>query len=414
MIMGQQQQQQKQTEPIDDNEEEDETMNQNFDSSMSMTTTTTVEEVLACQFSSWYPHFAKLKRATIPAVILDLPSEFMEFMLHTDQLMLPLNTRTSSALLEHANHNDDDDDSQWSSNSTSNENDNDDSINKTAKLDFTVLNRQIEDAIRSLGGAVAPKLNWSAPRDAVWINAGTMECRTPGDVYLLLKASDFCHYDLTQAVPSSASSSSSFIEWKPQLALRKWCHLYPSQEFRCFIHNQQLIAISQRNITQAWPHLVEMRETIQDGIWTFFQNIILPNYESMELSPSSPFLTQKFVMDVYMDQKQRVWLLDMNVWDARTDSLLFDWDEWSERIVNPNGGAHGCDTHAIDFRIVEPSALGGGGGALLKSNPLSSYRAPIDTLQLASDLQFRNFMNLCARPTAIFDSEDEDDDDYNY
>ena len=55
-------------------------------------------------------------------------------------------------------------------------------------------------AIAALGGAATPKLTWSAPKDAVWMATGnTTMCRNPGEVLLLLKASDAIAFDLTEA-----------------------------------------------------------------------------------------------------------------------------------------------------------------------------------------------------------------------
>lgn len=65
-----------------------------------------------------------------------------------------------------------------------------------AKFDFSDLNARVTKAIDKLGGEVMPKLNWSSPQDAAWLNGGTMRCSTAGDVYLLLKSSDFVSHDL--------------------------------------------------------------------------------------------------------------------------------------------------------------------------------------------------------------------------
>lgn len=47
---------------------------------------------------------------------------------------------------------------------------------------------------------VFPKLNWSAPRDATWINAGeNLKCMSPGEVIMLIKSSDFAIHDLCHA-----------------------------------------------------------------------------------------------------------------------------------------------------------------------------------------------------------------------
>lgn len=41
----------------------------------------------------------------------------------------------------------------------------------------------------------------------------------------------------------------------PQVVLRQWHDLLPEREFRCFIHQRLLTAISQRDITQHFPQL---------------------------------------------------------------------------------------------------------------------------------------------------------------
>lgn len=78
---------------------------------------------------------------------------------------------------------------------------------------FPELEATINKHIASLGGAVLPKLNWSAPRvwcslglladllqDACWIApTNSMRCTSAGDVFLLIKSSDFVTHDLTAA-----------------------------------------------------------------------------------------------------------------------------------------------------------------------------------------------------------------------
>ncbi len=65
-----------------------------------------------------------------------------------------------------------------------------------APLSFPALEAALGEAIAALGGAVVPKLNWSVPRDATWVNGGSLKCETVGDVLLLLKSSDFVLHDL--------------------------------------------------------------------------------------------------------------------------------------------------------------------------------------------------------------------------
>jgi D123 len=376
------------------------------------------QQLFACQISFWYPLFAqphpdphhsgppKQKKCTFRTVILDdLPDpEFANYM-NADQVILPRGVKTSSALLEGASsttrfgssdeEDDEDDDDKQEDEEEEEEEDRDNSDHEedddtsrgVMMHEMQELSRRIEDAIRLLGGAVMPKLNWSSPKDAVWINGGTsMECRRAGDVLLLLKSSDFIAHDLTelQRLPGSGRP--------PTLALRKWANLHPSQEYRCFCRRQTLIAICQRHHTDYWPHVahdLEYRRTIQQVITTFFETVILT---------CSSFPLSSFVFDVYVDRKHKVWLVDFNVWGSTTDALLFDWDELllqpPEPVVeNTNNGNDETPQSPLQFRVVEHARH-------VQAHPLSNYKAPVDLLDLAGDSrQCREFMSLCERPT---------------
>ena len=61
------------------------------------------------------------------------------------------------------------------------------------------LKVELDAAIERLGGAVFPKLNWSAPTDAAWILGGSAKCTSAEDVLLLLQASDRAAHDLCDA-----------------------------------------------------------------------------------------------------------------------------------------------------------------------------------------------------------------------
>ena len=64
---------------------------------------------------------------------------------------------------------------------------------------FPDLVEKVTQSIHRLGGAVLPKLNWSAPRDAMWIAPGnSLKCVCPGEVILLLKSSNFIAHDISR------------------------------------------------------------------------------------------------------------------------------------------------------------------------------------------------------------------------
>jgi hypothetical protein len=201
----------------------------------------TRNEVLQCQFSSWYPTFShvqgqgKRKNVTIPSVVLDnLPGEFEEYML-SDGVRLPLGATHLSSCAQMG-------DEDWSSDDEDENNDlSDDDSQPPQQFHFPELNQQITEAIASFKGGVLPKLNWSAPKDTTWVNEGTLKCQTVGDVYLLLKSSDFCLHDvLRKAWKDCEDYDESRDPPKLQLILRDWCNLHPSMEFRCFVRQHEL------------------------------------------------------------------------------------------------------------------------------------------------------------------------------
>jgi hypothetical protein len=103
-----------------------------------------------------------------------------------------------------------------------------------------------------------------------------------------------------------------------------------------------------------------------------------------------------YVLDVYLDQKERIWVLDFNIWARSTDSLLFTWSELLTVDVEDEP----------QFRIVETNQQ-------VRQDPLASYRAPIDAVDLASMAggdanQFEKFMKECQKPSERGDIDEED------
>lgn len=178
----------------------------------------------------------------------------------------------------------------------------------------------IKTTIAGLGGKVMPKLNWSAPKDATWMNANTMECRTPNDVYLLLKSSDFITHDLEHAFDDTAGSLDSALTSDSipyYLVLRKAVSQWnPSVEFRCFVRRRRLLCICQRDLNH-FDFLSRMSDRLRSLIQEFF-----------DVRLRDTFPDENFVFDVYIPPPQdRVWLVDFNPWAPRTDPLLFSWME---------------------------------------------------------------------------------------
>lgn len=202
--------------------------------------------------------------------------------------------------------------------------DDDDDQNADPSAAWPDIHAAISNTIAELGGSVVPKLNWSAPKDATWISAtNSMECRTPNDIYLLLKSSDFITHDLEQAfdgcVEDPASSSTTETTIPYTLVLRRTIpSIVPSLEFRCFVRRRKLLCITQRDLNH-YDFLPSLVPLLKSLITTFFAEKL-----------RDTFPDENFVFDVYIPQPRergRVWLIDVNPWAVRTDPLLFSWLE---------------------------------------------------------------------------------------
>lgn len=253
--------------------------------------------------------------------MIPLPGPFLEY-LRADGIVLPP---------------DEADNPEWSDADSGifsgADNDGDDEGERGADADPSVAWRATHEAIQrtiaELGGKVAPKLNWSAPKDATWIAAtNSMECMTPNDIYLLLKSSDFVTHDLqhafddTQEDTTASDLGISSPDVPYHLVLRKWITLNPSVEFRCFVRNRKLIAICQRDLNH-FDFLFKMQDKLGQTVQEFF-----------DVRLRDTFPDPNFTFDVYLPPPHdRVWLVDFNPWAQRTDPLLFSWLElltWEE------------------------------------------------------------------------------------
>ncbi|CAG8528509.1 4408_t:CDS:2 [Cetraspora pellucida] len=268
----------------------------------------TEQHILNCVFSSWYNTF---RRVTLKSkIIKPLPEEFIEY-LHADGIFLPEQNYLERNIIEFS-----DDDEEYTGVGTDLIGEDDDQQLPS----FPDLEQQIWQTIEEFDGAVFPKLNWSSPRDAVWISAtNTLKCNTPSDIFLLLKSSDFVAHDLDHAFEDCNYEEESLRRQRPdvfELVLRKWYDVAPSMEFRCFVRNEELVAISQRDVNY-YPFLVDVQEDLETKIIQFFNTNI-----------RNKFFNRDYVFDAYVTRnRERVWLIDFNPFGPMTDSLLFTWED---------------------------------------------------------------------------------------
>ncbi|KAL4884067.1 D123-domain-containing protein [Aspergillus karnatakaensis] len=264
----------------------------------------TYSHILHCSYDYWQPKYRTL---TPRSRIICLNAPFVSY-LNADGIVLPP---------ENAAATDDNKLDDFSDDSDAEE-------ESDPSKEWEDIHSQIKSTIAEFGGIVTPKLNWSAPKDATWMAAtNDLQCRTPNDIYLLLKSSDFITHDLEHpfddCVPDTTYSPTptpNVPEVTYNLILRKYVNFNPSLEFRCFVRNRVLLCICQRDQNH-FEFLFNLRDALRSRIQSFFDEKL-----------KDTFPDSSFVFDVYIPPPhQRVWLIDINPWAERTDPLLFSWLE---------------------------------------------------------------------------------------
>lgn len=266
----------------------------------------TAQHILNCSVHSWHP---KYRAHTPKSRLIPLVSPFIEY-LRADGILLPPETVRNDDDSGYSDDEDDDDPSEA----------------------WPEVHESIKSTITELGGKVLPKLNWSAPKDATWMSpTNDMECRTANEIYLLLKSSDFITHDTEQAFDGCVDTA----EIPYHLVLRKSFNLNPSLEFRCFVRDKRLIAITQREMNH-FEFLFDLRSDFRLKFEDFYHDVL------------SDFPDANFTFDVYIPPPhKRVWLIDINPWAPRTDPLLFSWLE----LLTTDEPEE--DDYISEFRLVQ-------------------------------------------------------------
>ncbi|KAI0989474.1 hypothetical protein GJ496_003867 [Pomphorhynchus laevis] len=257
---------------------------------------------VACSFINWYPIF---KDITIKSKILTIPDEVLSY-LRSDKFFLPKSCneqfdqectlRTSISVNSDQIINDF---QMWATDSEIVDCDRFDCLsedepslesNDSLKIvDFPDFESQIQRAIDNFH-SVFPKLNWKAPILDIF--------------FVIIAVYQHNGYSLN-------------LKQIPILVLRKWTDINRCNEFRCFIRDDNLIAVCQRNIDTVAnvdeSGVNELEKRIQDfyNVWIF-----------------QKFKLQSFIMDIFIEKNGIIKLIDFGVYDRTcSDAILFSWSE---------------------------------------------------------------------------------------
>ncbi|KAK8858893.1 hypothetical protein IAR55_003124 [Kwoniella newhampshirensis] len=322
--------------------------------------TLTRAQIDAARTSAWYDTFEDL---TFPAIVIDVASlgedEAFIHWLESDSIFLPegsegLNPPSASLTAVEEEDTAISGRPRVSSSASDGSSSSSSSSSEAPVYRLPALNEAIRDALRSYGGAVFPKLNWTSPKDAAFIlpqtSSGPLHCQSPSDVYLLLKSSDFISHDMD---PERAYGEPEGERPKIELVLKRFEDINPAREVRCFVRNNALIGITQRDLNY-YDHLQseETRSQICDTVRALWEDEIRENYGGGDLVD---------VFDLYLSPKSAsAKIIDFQPYRPSTDPLLFTYDELLDIVESafepiPRGEADDRPRLPI-FRIIESRA----------------------------------------------------------
>ncbi|WWC88313.1 uncharacterized protein L201_003221 [Kwoniella dendrophila CBS 6074] len=285
-------------------------------------------QIEAARTSSWLDTFEDI---TFPSTIIDLEElgEAEEFLrwIEADSIFLPegsegrFHTQTLNSTQQPVTRQRPNSNASYSSSSSSSS-----STSEAPIYNLPKLNAAIREVLEKYDGAVFPKLNWTAPKDAAFIlpqtASGPLHCTSPSDVYLLLKSSDFISHDLDPERAYSGCEEHSMADSnqpKLELVLKRFEEVIPSREIRCFVRNNILIGITQRD-NVFYDHLQseETRIKISDTVRAFWEDEIRENYTGRD----------DYIFDLYLSPNlSSAKIIDFQPYRLSVDSLLFTYEE---------------------------------------------------------------------------------------
>lgn len=333
-----------------------------------------VKDVMKCSFQNWYQEFRNI---TVESVILPVSDEFKAYLLK-DGIILPRGGPFYTA----DTNSDESEGENWSG----------EDQDEPEAPNFPEFDNQLKDAIEHLGGRVFPKLNWSSPRDAAWIALNnTCCCSEVSDIYLLLKSSDFIAHDLTKMLfccddYNNTENNVTQSTLPIFLVLRKWVDIDPSGEYRCFVKDNSLIGICQREHSLYFDHIGCQKNDIVCDILFFFK-------ESIQFKFDCP----DYVFDVYREKKDSILLIDFNPFNPVTDALLFDWTELSDGSLLNSDHSLPLFRYILHNRGVQPRSV--------------SYHAiPRDIVDISTGQDSFKFVDLMTLNLTNDESDNESED----
>jgi len=125
--------------------------------------------------------------------------------------------------------------------------------------------------------------------------------------------------------------------YQQNFIVRKWVNIDIDLEFRGFVKNNRLNAVSQYNILPYFGRIVENREILMEKMERFFYDEILPKI-SVKYS--------EYIIDFAItgENFDKIWIIELNPFLPNSDACLFSWRQDREILEN---------SPHLEFRVRE-------------------------------------------------------------
>lgn len=152
-----------------------------------------------------------------------------------------------------------------------------------------------------------------------------LRCENAPDIMSRLLSSERVFSDLNLALDASKEDPSDV--WGTFLALREWnedlCH---DMEFRCFVHNHKLVAISQYNHYIMIPSLQtkEAKHKVRNTIYSFWQRRVRDRLIQSDATVGTNSYSS-YVCDIAILSTGELIVIELNPFATSTGGSLFHW-----------------------------------------------------------------------------------------
>ena len=156
-----------------------------------------------------------------------------------------------------------------------------------------------------------------------------LACQDAWDALALFRNSTRITQDLSRQLEFGAEHC------QISLVLREWLDEIierPQYEFRCFVHELRLNAITQYFDWIHFPELVERKAELLQLLTDFFYAVVAPN---------APY--RSFVIDFYVSRDNQVRIIEFNPFHNGAGAGLFSWARDRELFLNG----------PLEFRVLE-------------------------------------------------------------